>query len=241
MQVVTVDIGNTNIKVAWFCGDIVSRVASFPACDFDWRALRLDAPRAVMVSASGALPAAATAALGAQTGCLRVLSPDTPLPIAIRYRTPRTLGLDRVAAACGADALFPGADILVIDAGTAVTFDLVSGGAFVGGNISAGVSLRLRALSANTDKLPQVDIDAAGQELLGGTTAEALARGAIQGVRFEAEGYIRRLSGRYPGLRVVATGGAAGIFADMPKRAIFVDPILVHKGLKRILTYNEGI
>ena len=79
------------------------------------------------------------------------------LPIKVRYKTPETLGRDRLAAAVGANYLQPGKDLLVIDAGTAITYELVdASGSYLGGNISPGMTTRFRALNQFTKKLPLV-------------------------------------------------------------------------------------
>ena len=81
-------------------------------------------------------------------------SATTPIPIANHYHTPNTLGADRLAAAVGAWAMYPDSDVMVVDFGTAITIDYVVGGAFVGGNISPGVSTRFRSLADYTACLP---------------------------------------------------------------------------------------
>ena len=85
-------------------------------------------------------------------------SSSTPLPIEIGYRTPGTLGSDRIAAAVGAWNEAPGRNLLIIDAGTAITVDFVGNdGKYNGGNIAPGIKMRLRALHEYTSRLPMVD------------------------------------------------------------------------------------
>ncbi len=165
----------------------------------------------------------------------------THLPIGIEYRTPHTLGHDRIAAAVGAWTQQPGRPLLVVDAGTAITYDLVSAqGKFVGGNIAAGVSMRLRALHEHTGRLPLVASD--GElPLLGYDTETAIRAGALQGAAYELEGYITACEAEYPELLVFLTGGDAERLATIIKRSIFVDKNLVPKGLNRILEYNVEV
>ena len=162
----------------------------------------------------------------------------THLPILIEYRTPHTLGHDRIAAAVGAWSQRPGHPLLVVDAGTAITYDLVSPkGKFMGGNIAAGIEMRLRALHEHTGRLPKVD--STGEvPLLGYDTETAIRSGALQGAAYELEGYITSLEREFPGLLVFLTGGDATRLATIIKRTIFVDANLVPKGLNRILEYN---
>ncbi len=82
----------------------------------------------------------------------------TPLPLVNRYRTPDTLGYDRIAAAVGAYTIFPGKTVLVIDAGTAITYDIVTaGGEYLGGNISPGLEIRFKSLNKYTNRLPLLE------------------------------------------------------------------------------------
>ena len=165
----------------------------------------------------------------------------THLPIGIEYRTPDTLGHDRIAAAVGAWSEHPGRTLLVVDAGTAITYDLVSAeGKFMGGNIAAGIEMRLKALHTFTGQLPHVSSDG-DLPMLGYDTHTAIRAGALQGAAYELEGYITACEEKYPDLLVFLTGGDAERLATIIKRAIFVDRNLVPKGLNRILEYNVKV
>jgi type III pantothenate kinase len=167
-----------------------------------------------------------------------ILDHTTPLPIRNRYETKETLGYDRIAAAVGANARYPGKDILVIDAGTAITIDFISSeNEYMGGNISPGLLMRFRALHEFTGRLPLVD-PADFQTLLGNDTEDAIRIGVQQGIIFELDGYINEQKIRYPGLKVLMTGGDAGFFDKKLKNSIFVDLNLNLFGLHRILEYN---
>ncbi len=188
-----------------------------------------------------------------------ILDDRTPLPLHNRYRTPATLGKDRLAAAVGANARFPGQNLLIIDAGTAITIDFVSSGnEYMGGNISPGLSMRFGALHHFTDNLPLVkpaetdtSVTPAGNDshaepaetdpLLGEDTESAIRAGVQSGIIFELDEYINRLKIRYPDLQVIMTGGDAMFFDKKLKNSIFVDPDLNLRGLLGILDYNVGI
>lgn len=165
----------------------------------------------------------------------------THYPIDIAYRTPETLGHDRIAAAVGAWNEKPGHAMLVVDAGTAITYDLVTDkGKFIGGNIAAGIDMRMQALHERTGRLPLVKGD--GElPLLGYDTETAIRAGALHGAAYELEGYITACEAEYGGLLVFLTGGDAERLATLIKRTIFVDRNLVPKGLNRILEYNVKI
>lgn len=166
------------------------------------------------------------------------LSSETPQPLKIDYDTPHTLGADRIAAATAAACIKPGKDILVIDAGTALTFDLVtSDGRFAGGNISPGAGLRFRALNAYTSKLPLLSLGKCGDGL-GKSTEDAILKGVVQGIIGEIEYYVRLLNTEYGELLVFLTGGDCFYFAERLKIPIFVIPNLLSQGLNKILKYN---
>ena len=121
------------------------------------------------------------------------MSPSTPVPIGNAYLTPETLGADRLAAAVGAVELTGGGDCVIVDFGTAITIDLVTDGVFRGGCISPGLRMRFRALRDYTSRLPEcspTDIDTE----IGRSTREAIEQGVMQGVRYEIEGHISRLT-----------------------------------------------
>ncbi len=165
-------------------------------------------------------------------------SPQTSVPLTIHYETPETLGSDRIAAATGALALFPDQNILVIDAGTAITFDLVTKpGIFAGGNISPGVSLRFKALHQHTEKLPLAEPEE-NFSLTGNSTYNAVLYGVMNSVLFEIEHYIQHYSIQYSDIKCVLTGGDAPFFVKKIKSHIFAVPELVAIGLNRILNYN---
>lgn len=169
------------------------------------------------------------------------LDASTPLPIGVAYRTPETLGRDRVAAAVGAMVRYPRRNCLVVDLGTALTLDLVtSDGVFRGGVISLGYSNRLRALNEYTATLPLCGVISPEGELplQGLTTLEAIERGVFNSVCFEIESYQRRLEADFADLCVIVTGGEAKYFEKQIKNAIFAEPNLVFYGLNRILEYN---
>lgn len=168
---------------------------------------------------------------------VHILSAETPLPIKILYGTPETLGSDRIAAAVGAWSINPGAASLIVDIGTAVTYDFVNtNGEFVGGNIAPGIGLRLKALNRFTGKLPM--IDSRGETpLLGTSTETAMRSGVVNGIKAEILFYLSQLPG---GTSLIITGGWGADIARMlePVKATVV-PGLVSFGLNRILLYNE--
>jgi type III pantothenate kinase len=161
-------------------------------------------------------------------------NPKTPVPIKNCYATPETLGVDRLAAAVGANYLFPATDCLIFDCGTAITIDFVSqNGEFLGGNISPGLQTRFKALNTFTSKLPLEDI-AENVPTMGTTTATAIQAGVLNGISYEIETYIDR----NPHCTIIFTGGDAFFLVKNIKNSIFVICNLVMIGLNRIVNYN---
>jgi type III pantothenate kinase len=166
------------------------------------------------------------------------LNHQTAIPITNHYQTPETLGKDRLAAIIGASYLKPQCDTLVIDAGTAITYDFIDAKHnYLGGNISPGIDMRLKALHAFTQKLPAVQVDQ-NASFLGNNTQTALQAGALYGIVFEIDGYIASLKIKYPQLSTFLTGGSAIYFDTKLKNTTFAETNLVLIGLNRILEYN---
>ncbi len=167
------------------------------------------------------------------------LNQSTPIPLKNSYKTPDTLGYDRIASAVGAHTIYPGRNVLVIDAGTTITYDVVtSKGEFLGGNISPGVEIRFKSLHKYTERLPYLERPGEVPSLVGSTTMEAIQSGVVNGLLFEMNGFISTISKKYPKLQVVLTGGDAKYFVGKLKNSIFVDPNLNLIGLNRILEHN---
>ena len=166
------------------------------------------------------------------------LNSKTKLPVENKYRTKQTLGNDRIAAIVGANKLFPDTNVLVIDTGTAITYDFINTkNQYTGGNISPGLSMRFKALHTYTKKLPLLSKQNKFT-LLANDTENAIISGVQNGIVFEIEEYINRLKNQYNDLKVILTGGDAFFFEKKLKSNIFVEPNLVFIGLNRILEYN---
>ena len=170
---------------------------------------------------------------------VRYLDKDTPLPIYNLYETPHTLGYDRIAAVVGAWTQCPGRDLLVIDAGTCITYEFLdAAGRYHGGNISPGMQMRFKALHRFTGRLPLVEAE--GRRLpVGKDTDTAIRAGVLQGMEFEIQGYIMAMKHKYPELLVFLTGGDGFSFDTSVKSIIFADKFIVLKGLNRILDYCD--
>ena len=159
------------------------------------------------------------------------LTPSVPCPVKPIKDVPAAYGADRWAADIGAIAQDPDHTLLIIDAGTCITYDLFSAdGHLLGGVISPGVQLRLNAMHEHTALLPQIEAEPEAQ-LLGHDTRTHMLSAAVNGTRFEIEGYIRALLGKYPDLHVFITGGNTFEFSKDIACPITHDPCLIFKGL----------
>jgi type III pantothenate kinase len=168
------------------------------------------------------------------------LSHQLKLPLQILYKTPDTLGPDRIAGSVAAKILFPDIHVLKIDFGTCITYDFADNqNQYHGGSISPGMMMRFKALHNYTAKLPLIDpFQFKTYDLTGADTATSLLSGVVNGIKAEAEGIIKAYEERFGNLKVVATGGDAGFFVTLLKSEIFASPYLVLEGLNTILNHN---
>lgn len=169
------------------------------------------------------------------------LNHELPLPFQMEYETPETLGKDRIAAVAGAMSLIPKGDLLVIDAGSCITYDfLTANHRYLGGAISPGLQMRLKAMHEFTDALPLIQWkESSMPQVVGKTTIASMLIGAVHGVIGEMNGFISSYKTQYSALKVVLSGGDANFFEKELKNGIFADPNLVLKGLNEILVYNR--
>lgn len=158
-----------------------------------------------------------------------------------QYKTPETLGLDRLAGVIGAQVLFPHSNCLVVDAGTCITYDTITKqGLYHGGSISPGIYMRLKALHAFTGKLPLIDLDLDFTTLEGTDTRTSILSGVMQGIILEVQGFIKNYQLRYSDLQVILCGGDAIFFDTRLKSTIFahllsIEPHLVLIGLNEVI------
>ena len=237
-----IDIGNTAAKVALFDGGEMVEVLTESNQSLDClEALCAKYPvEQGIVATVIDLSERVLAALVALPFPLLWLDSKTPLPVTNLYETPETLGYDRMAAVVGANEQYPRRDILVIDAGTCITYEFIdSKGQYHGGNISPGMQMRFKALNQFTGRLPLIDSN--GRKLpMGRDTETAIRAGVLKGMEYEISGYIESMKHKYPELLVFLTGGDDFSFDTNVKSVIFADRFLVLKGLNRILNYNNG-
>jgi type III pantothenate kinase len=235
-----IDIGNTVAKMVAFdgdtpieevrtSGDTLAGLSAF-ACKYAFE-------KGIVGAVRELTPLATTELETLHIPILR-FSADTPVPVTNKYRTPKTLGVDRLAAAVGASTLKPNKDLLIIDAGTCITYEVIDAqGNYWGGNIAPGMHMRLNALHSFTAKLPLIEAEGPVPGM-GYDTETAIRSGVLRGMKYEIEGYIRSMRAKYPNLLVFLTGGDKINFDKTIISSIIADKYLVARGLNRILDYN---
>ena len=172
---------------------------------------------------------------------LMVGSSEVALPISVRVRNPDEVGADRLVNAVAACTLAPGAKI-VIDFGTATTFDVVAvDGGYEGGVIAPGINLSLKALHEAAAKLPRIAVEApTNGRVVGRSTLEAMQSGVFWGYVGLIEGLVARIRKERAGpMTVIATGGLAAIFQPHTQAIDIVDHDLTIKGLAGIYAHNR--
>ncbi|WP_035559591.1 type III pantothenate kinase [Hymenobacter sp. IS2118] len=243
MRTLALDIGNTAVKAGCFEGALLREMQAGLTAPEVLALVQHWQPAHVIVAS-----VAEDAAL--RTDELRELVPGeiltfspatTAVPLRHAYATPHTLGADRLAAAVGAAGLRPGQPTLIIDAGTALKFDVVTADeTYHGGSIAPGLAMRFRALHTFTGRLPLLERPAtdATIPLVGDSTTGSLLSGVVNGMVAEIVDFIAQYQQLYPGIGVLLTGGDAAFLAARLPARIFVVPELVLLGLNRILAYH---
>jgi len=242
----TIDSGNTSVKVAFYIGE--QRVATNRFVWSDKRLLErmISSYKPDTATICSTAPANDDQLMSlVSERCRRVLylSHETPLPITLGYRTPASLGRDRIATAVGGwtlcQRLDTASDVLIIDAGTAITYDLVTAkGCFVGGNIAPGMTLRFQALHEHTGLLPLVDMPG-DLPMLGYDTETAIRSGVVLGLLGEIRSYIADLRLSHPLMHMILTGGNGKMLHELlhDDNIIYYEHLSL-EGLNRIFLHN---
>jgi type III pantothenate kinase len=173
---------------------------------------------------------------------LVLMSHELNLPIIIKYKSAISLGHDRIANAVGAYKTFPNRNNLVIDVGTCITYDFINkSNDYLGGGISPGFNLRMKALSSFTENLPSLNFKIKSTPLIGTNTKESIESGVINGTINEIIQNISEYEQLHPEINVILTGGDTTFIKSIvstKKNSIFADENLTLKGLNSVLIYN---
>lgn len=241
-----VDIGNTRAKAAVFVGDDIQKTWVFEKNTLEQSLLSLknqfpEIERAMVSSVAED----ARQLVGKSLEGISVLelSATTPLNFDSRYADLTKLGADRKALIAAAVTKFPENAVLVIDMGSCVTYDLVDTNKMHhGGGISAGWSMRLKAMHEQTSRLPLLNTTEAegvnNGSVMGTYTEAAMHRATFNGLVDEIDGAIDRYRQEYPDLTVILTGGDAAVFSVRLKNGIFAHSNFLLEGLNALLQHN---
>lgn len=237
-----IDVGNTLVKLAVFKNNSLTFKKSCIKADF------LSTLGEVSVSYPNIIDVIVSSVGNFSDGELLelknrykvfVLTHKDPIPFKNKYASPETLGVDRIALVSAAVDQFPNKNVLVIDAGTCITYDFINfENEYLGGAISPGIKMRYQSLKLLTDKLPLLEpknID----KYIGNSTEISIHIGVTQGVVSEIEGFISWYKENYKELTIILTGGDANYLLDSLKNDIFATSNFLLEGLNYILEYNK--
>lgn len=239
-----IDFGNTFAKIAVFEDDTIIFQQKYTTINSSiiFEITTKYAFKKAIISSVRSNESEITALLSKFNISFLWLHPKMNFSFQINYKTPQSLGLDRLAAATGAIYDFPKTNLLIIDMGTCITFDFVDEKAtYFGGSIAPGFEMRFKALQHFTQKLPLIKYKHTKINLVGNSTENSILSGVYNGMKCEIEGMISNYQKQYNNLKIVLTGGDFKLFDLEPKNRIFADEFLVLKGLNKILIDNEQI
>jgi len=235
----TVDIGNTTIKLVVFdSSKVVARYVITHEDVFDMQDLiNTYSIQNSIVSTVTTSEFPWMSLLTKNTHCIRV-NHAIRIPFISSYSPFEKLGLDRVVGLSAAIKMFPEEDVLVIDAGTCITYDLMNAQAHhLGGSISPGLGMRYRAMHEFTDALPKLDVTNPSA-FPPSNTQEAIHHGVIDGACAEIEAFIAQYTENSSNFKVILTGGDANFLAERLKNGIFAHVDFLAHGLNTLLELN---
>lgn len=236
-----IDVGNTHAKLALFKGDRleVKEVVELEDLVSGIKSLKqkYNSIKKVILSSVGKLEAKDIDEINKHFD-LQILDANTKWAFTNLYRTPSTLGIDRMVLVNAAIKKFPNKNTLIIDAGTCITYDFVTHNkAYLGGAISPGIRMRYKSLNNFTASLPLLETERP-EALIGNSTNNAIHSGVVNGVLKEIDGLIADYKQKYSDLTVILTGGDANFLSKQLKSSIFVNSNFLLEGLNYILQFN---
>ena len=235
----TIDAGNTSVKAVILERDRIHRMYSFKTLSIKdlKKIFSRDEIRNSILSSVIEVDKNTLRFLRSNSVFIH-LNSSTKLPIKNKYKTPGTLGSDRLASVAGAIKIFPEKNILVIDAGTCIKYDFINAKKeYLGGSISPGLRMRFKSLHNFTDRLPLIKPGRVNK-FTGTSTKDSILTGVQSGIIHEINGFIEQYQKKFRSLQVVMSGGDAALFAEHIKSSIFAAPNLIHIGLHEIIKYN---
>jgi len=238
-----IDIGNTLVKMAVFQGDVLIKKKTALKQNFFQNLEELDQSfpniKDVLVSSVSKTPSKWLQKLQ-EDYKTHLLDQELPQVFSNSYATPKTLGNDRIALVSAASKLYPSQNVLVIDAGTCVTFDIKnSENQYLGGAISPGLQMRYQAMNTFTENLPLLEPEET-VDLIGNTTIKSIQSGVIIGITAEIDGVISMYNSQFKDLTIILTGGDSLFLCKRLKNSIFANSNFLLEGLNYILEFNKS-
>ncbi len=240
-MVLTIDVGNTNVKVAVFkqfnlLDKFVFQKNNFQN-NFQIVFKKYPNHKKAVLSSVSLLDEKDIIWLKNQIEIIEINS-NLVFPFTNNYTTPNTLGIDRMVLAAGAVIEYPNQNILIIDAGTCVTYDFITNKKeYLGGAISPGLNMRYKALNDYTAKLPLLENNTP-DNFIGNSTSQSIHSGVVNGLCYEIEGFISEFSVKNEQFIIILTGGDAIFLANRFKSTIFADENFLLKSLHLLYTYS---
>lgn len=235
-----IDVGNSRIKTAVFKNSEIIYNEVFTTRTFMENIFAvIDKYHCVygIIASVGSLKKSLISLLKSKIKLIEV-DYKTKIPFENAYKTPKTLGVDRIALVAAAFFEYPKKNVLIIDAGTCITYDFINEeGVYLGGAISPGIQMRYKALHHFTEKLPLLNCNDE-VSLVGNTSEKSIHSGIINGVINEIDGFVNDYRKKNKDLTIVLTGGDVNFLANRVKNSIFANPNFLLQGLNTILTYN---
>jgi type III pantothenate kinase len=238
-----IDVGNSFVKLAVFKGykikykeviegnDILERVGVIKE--------EYDLIKRAIISSVGKLNKKEVNVIRKYFDVL-ILNSETKLPFKNLYETPNTLGIDRIGLVCASINKFLNKNVLIIDAGTCITYDFItSKNEYLGGAISPGLQMRYNSLNTFTANLPLLG-SKTPIDIIGKSTKESMHSGVVFGILNEIDGVIETYKLKYSDLTVILTGGDAKFLSKQLKSSIFANPNFLLEGLNYILQFNSN-
>ena len=239
-----IDVGNTFVKLAVFDNDVLQYKKSCDIKDFliNFEKITFKFPKInnVIVSSVGNFSEGELSEIKNRYKVF-VLTQKDKVPYINKYATPETLGVDRMALVSAAAIQFPKKNVLIIDAGSCITYDFLnSENEYLGGAISPGIQMRYKSIHSFTDKLPLLE-PSLPLNFVGDSTENSIHSGIIQGILNEIDGFIELYKEKNKELTIILTGGDAHFLLDSLKNDIFATSNFLLEGLNYILKHNNTI
>ncbi len=235
-----IDIGNTRVKAAVTETDTINEVFVFKKSRIISEIKKILSNYIISHSIISSVSSLSDVTKKKITSYLNpiILDSETKVPFVNLYKTPKTLGVDRIALASAAVSNYKNKNVLVIDAGTCITYDFINKEKeYLGGAISPGIAMRYKSLNTFTSKLPFLELSEVSN-FVGNDTNSSIHSGVVNGICREIDGVINQYKDDYQDLTVVLTGGDTYFLAKQLKSGIFAHPNFVLEGLHTILIYN---